>query len=242
MANQVLTNCGLWVAQYNLAGDANALSFGLQSELQDDTAIGDTARTRTGGLLSLAFSAEGYWNDEADAVLFDDVGLSDVPVTIAPAGSTVGDRAFLARCAVAEFSPLGGAVGELRRFSVGGEGTGVAAARGVVLHNATRTATGNAPAGVQLGALSATQTLYAAVHITTVSGTNPTLVVKVQSDDNASFTSPTDRITFATATGTANLAQWSSVAGAVADDYWRVVWTITGTNPSFSFVVSAGIS
>lgn len=242
MPNQVLTNCGLWVAQYNLAGDANALSLGMTSELQDDTAIGDVSRSRTGGLLTLGFSAEGYWNDVSDAILFDDVGLSDVPVTITPSGNTVGDRAFLARCAVAEFSPLGGAVGELRRFSVGGEGTGIAVARGSLLHNATRTATGNAPAGVQLGALSATQTLYAAMHVTTVSGTTPTLAVKIQSDDNSGFTSPTDRITFSTANVTDNLAQFSSVAGAITDDWWRVVWTITGTNtPTFAFVVSAGI-
>lgn len=241
MANQVLTNCGLWVAQYNLAGDANALSLGMQSELQDDTALADVARSRMGGLMALAFSAEGYWNDEGDQVLFEDVGLSDVPVTIAPAGLAAGDCAFLARCAFAEFSPLSGAVGELRRFSVGGEGTGIAVARGSLLHNATRTATGNAPAGFQLGAVAAGQSLYAALHVISASGTTPTLAVKIQSDDNSAFSTPTDRVTFSTATATANLTQWASVSTAVTDTWWRVVWTITGTTPSFAFVVSAGI-
>jgi hypothetical protein len=241
MANRVLTNCGLWVAQYNLAGDANALSLGMQSELQDDTALADVARSRVGGLMAIAFSAEGFWNDESDQVLFEDVGLSDVPVTIAPAGLAPGDRAFLARCAVAEFSPMDGAVGELRRFTVGGEGSGIAVARGSLLHNAARTATGNAPAGFQLGAVAAGQSLHAALHITAASGTTPTLVVKIQSDDNSGFSTPTDRVTFSTATATTNLTQWSSAAGAITDDWWRVTYTITGSTPSFSFVVSAGI-
>jgi hypothetical protein len=241
LANQVLSNCGLWVAQYNLAGDANALSLGMQSEMQDDTALDDIARSRTGGLMSLAFSAEGFWNDESDAVLFDDVGLSDVPVTIAPAGLAAGDRAFLARCAVAEFSPLSGAVGELRRFSVGGEGTGIAVARGSLLHNATRTATGTAPAGFQLGAIGAGQALYTALHVVSATGTTPTLAVTIQSGSTSAFSAPTTRATFSTATPTANREQWAAVSTAVTDTWWRVAWTITGTGPSFAFVVSAGI-
>jgi hypothetical protein len=241
MANTVLTNAGLWVAQYALSGTANSLALGMSSALQENTPLSATAVSRIGGLQVIAFQAEGYWDDAADAVLEARLGMSNVPVTIAPVGSAVGDRSFVARVATADYQPLGGAVGELSMFSVGGEGSGVPVGRGSLLHNATRTSTANAPAGVQLGALSSTQTLFAALHVTAVSGSTPTLVVKVQSDDNSGFTSPTDRITFATANATDNLAQFASVAGAVTDDYWRVVWTITGSNPSFSFVVSAGI-
>ena len=81
--------------------------------------------------------------------------------------------------------------------------------------------------------------MYAGLHITAASGTTPTLVVKVQSDDNAGFTSATDRITFTSANSIGG--QWSSVAGAVTDDYWRVTWTVGGTSPSFTFVVALGI-
>lgn len=241
MANSVLTNVGLWVAQYPLSGTANSLALGISSALQENTALNATAVSRVGGLQVIAFQAEGYWDDGADAVLNDRLGLSNVPVTIAPIGSSVGDRAFVARVATADYQPMGGAVGELSLFSVGGEGSGVPVGRGSILHNATRTATGNAPAGVQVGALSSTQSLYAALHITAVAGTNPSLTVKVQSDDNSGFTSPTDRITFTAANATDNLAQFGSVAGAITDDYWRVTYTISGTNPSFTFVLSAGI-
>lgn len=240
MANQILTNCGLWVAQYNLAGDANSLSMGIGSELQDTTAIGDAARSRMGGLQTVAFQAEGYWDDPLDAVLFEDVSLSDVPVTIAPAGLNPGDRAFLARCAIAEYMPVSGSVGEMARFSVGGEGTGVPVARGVLLANTTAGATVNGTAQL-LGAVAAGQSVYASLHVTAASGTTPTLVVTIQSDDNVGFTSPTTRITFATATAAANLTQFASAAGAITDTYWRAIATITGAGPSFTFTVAAGI-
>lgn len=237
MANQVLTNCGLWVGEYNLAGDANALALGVASELQDDTALADTARSRTGGLQTVAFSAEGIWHSDGDAVLWNDVGLSDVPVTIAPGGPNVGDRAFIARCTMAEFRPLEGAVGELRRFAVGGEGQSIA--RGALLHNATRTATGSAPAGVQLGAMVAGQAIHAALHVLAAAGTTPSLTVRIESDDNPGFTTPTTQLTFTAATAVG--AQWALAAAVTADTWWRVAWTIAGTGPSFAFVVSAGI-
>ena len=48
---------------------------------------------------------------------------------------------------------------------------------------------------------------------------------------------PTVTITAANAVG----AQWGSVAGALTDDYWRISYTISGTNPVFAFAVSAGV-
>jgi hypothetical protein len=44
---------------------------------------------------------------------------------------------------------------------------------------------------------------------------------------------------FTAATGLTSQA--ASVLGAVTDQWWRVIWTITGTTPSFTFAVSAGI-
>ena len=79
-----------------------------------------------------------------------------------------------------------------------------------------------------------------ALHVLSVAGTStPTLTVIVQSDDNAGFTTPTTRISFTAATAVG--AQWGSVAGALTDDYWRISYTISGTNPVFAFAVSAGV-
>ena len=62
---------------------------------------------------------------------------------------------------------------------------------------------------------------------------------QLQSDDNSSFTSPTDRITF---TGiTAIGADFQSVAGAITDTHWRLNYTVSGTNPSFNIHATVGI-
>jgi hypothetical protein len=60
------------------------------------------------------------------------------------------------------------------------------------------------------------------------------------------MSSPTDRLTFTTTSGLTTGTpvahdQFGSVAGAITDTWWRVVYTITGTLPVFSFVVAAGI-
>jgi hypothetical protein len=65
--------------------------------------------------------------------------------------------------------------------------------------------------------------------------------VLVQSDDNASFTSATTRISFTAETDATAHYQWGSVAGAITDDYWRITYTVSGTGPSFNFAVAAGI-
>ena len=73
-----------------------------------------------------------------------------------------------------------------------------------------------------------------------MSGTStPTVTFKLQSDDNASFTSPTDRITFTDITAIGS--DFQSVAGAITDDYWRLNYTISGTNPSFGIHATIGI-
>ena len=101
------------------------------------------------------------------------------------------------------------------------------------------TATGNST-GANLGAVGATEKCYVAIHCTSVSGTStPTITFKLQSDDNSSFTSPTDRITF---TGiTAIGADFQSVAGAITDTHWRLNYTVSGTNPNFSIHATVGI-
>jgi hypothetical protein len=107
--------------------------------------------------------------------------------------------------------------------------------------SASRTAS-SVGTGRELGAVTATQRAYAALHVLSVSGTSPTLDVIVQSDDNGSFTTPTSRITFSQANATANRQQFSSVAGAITDTHWRVSYTIGGSGtPTFAFAVTVGI-
>lgn len=245
MANQVLKDARLWIGAYNLSGDANSLALDHSAEQQDDTVIADVARSRTPGLKAVALQCEGFWNSGAagggflDELLHDSLALADVPVTVCPiAGAVEGDRAFTFLAELAEYQRRA-PVGEMFRFSAGAEGRGIPLIRGQLLEPgiSARVATGNG-VGWQLGALSASQRMYAALHVLTVSGTTPSLTAKVQSSATQGG-AYADRITFGAKT-TAGY-EWSSVAGAVTDTWWRAQWTITGTTPSFLFVVAAGI-
>ena len=240
MASQVLTDSKLFVAGYDLSGQMNALALDYSAEMLDATTFGNTTRINAGGIKSVAGSHQGLWDSSAatapDPVLFSRVGTADVPVVIGPEGGDFGDLAYLFRAVHSEYT-LGGAIGDLLPFSVLMAGSGgQPLIRGRLLHNgsASGTVTGTA---YQLGAISATQFLYAALHV--FSGTG-SFVVKVQSAADEAFTSPTDQITFATvATGTAVAAEWATrVAGAVTDTWWRV----TATNPNTrNFAVAVGI-
>jgi hypothetical protein len=88
-------------------------------------------------------------------------------------------------------------------------------------------ATGALGTAKQGGAVSATQYLYATLHLIGTAGT--TITVVVESDDNAGFTSATTRATFGPLTAVGGT--WATrVAGAIADTYWRMrVTAITGT-------------
>lgn len=118
--------------------------------------------------------------------------------------------------------------------------------RGVLLHpGSVARSTSSTGVARQLGAAGATQRLYAALHVLSVSGSaTPTLTVKVQSDNAQGFGSSADQITFTNVTDVSapdTRRQWASVAGAIADDWYRVLWTISGTTPSFLFAVTCGI-
>ena len=158
-------------------------------------------------------------------------------------GSTVGSTAYLGDSLFTSYTPVEGEPGGLAMGKLACTYSGVVA-RGQLAHPAN-TARGSSAAGtaIQLGAVSATQRLYAALHVANASGTaaDQTLIVKIQSDDNSSFTSATDRITFTTASGLTE--QITSVAGAITDDYWRAQWTIAGAGTeSFLFGVTFGVA
>lgn len=93
-----------------------------------------------------------------------------------------------------------------------------------------------ATSGNQVGALAqGGMTLAVLVDVTAVSGTTPSMTVSVEwsQDGGTTFAQadPADTMTAITATGTK--AKNFVVKGST----FRVVWTITGTTPSFTFSV-----
>lgn len=223
-----------------------AKSFSLTNEVNplDTTSMCSNGwTTMIGGLKSGSVNIEFMQDvaaDSVDATIYPLLGVADVPKSVC-IGSADGSPAYLLKSIPLNYTPVSGGVGELAMGTLAGSSSTGPVIRGKLIHpsNVSRTSSSTGT-GQQLGAVSATQSVYGAIHVISASGTNPTLDVIVQSDDNASFTSPTTRLTFTQATG--KTSQIVSAAGAITDDYWRVSYTIGGTGtPTFAFGVTVGI-
>jgi len=237
MSTIVLSDQKIWMDGYDLTGDMNALGLDYSAEMQDDTTFGDDTKSMKGGLKMVTASAEGFVNTSTDKPLFDAVGVADKPFSFA-AQSAEGSTAFTFKSVFSEYAP-GGEVGTMYSFSSSAAASG-SLVRGTLMTNSTETATDD---GTQrtLGAVLAGEALYVALHVTAVTGTNPTLDVVIESSATGSFSGEeTTRITFTQADDITS--EWMSVAGAITDTFWRVTWAIGGTDtPTFTFAVIAGI-
>lgn len=245
MAKYLLLDSVVYLDGKNLSGDSNSLTINAEADEVDVTTFGsDGTREYLAGLKSFSAQLQGFSSHgtgEVDSVLNSQWGVSDAIFSASAEGDD-GDIGFFTKSVETVFNPWGGSVGEASKFDASFKGRGQPLVRGTILHpgDTARSSSSNGT-GRQLGAVGSTQKLYAALHVLSVSGTStPTLTVKVQSDDNAGFTSATDRITFTAATAAG--AQWATpVSGAITDDRWRVSYTISGTTPSFLFAVLVGI-
>lgn len=240
----VLVDARQYLAGVDLTGYTNKIMIAAEVEDLDKTTFASGGvHERVGGLFDTSADIEGFWQ-AGDLSMPDDafwagLGVSTIPYTALPTSGAVGSLAYLTKALEVNYKP-GGEVGKLLGYSASIKGN-QPTARGLILHpqGTARTATGNGT-GVQVGAVSATQRMYANLHVMSIAGTgSPTITVKVQSSVDNTFASPTDRIAFSAATTLSG--QSSSVLGAVTDTWWRAVWTISGSSPSFLFAVSAGV-
>lgn len=244
MASIVYQNCRMFMGGYELSGIANMIGVDYEAEMLDATPFGQGTRINKPGLKVVSMRGSGFWDSELtgtnyDSVLHGRIGAAKEVVSMAPEGAAVGDTVFFVEGVNGAYNPISGAVGELIGFEIDLRSQTRALVRGKLGYTGTATASGNG-SSVQLGALTATQRLFAALHVVDPAGTTPTLTVKIQSDNATGFPSATDQITFTQVTTTAG-AQWGSVAGPITDDWWRVNLTIAGTSPSYKVFCSFGI-
>jgi len=246
MAIQGLMDARIFLGGYEYTSFSNSLTTDYSAEMLDNTVFGDDTRTNTGGLRTFGFTVSGYRDDAAATPFgatggpaYSRVGAAREVFSFAPVGTTDGQRSYTIRGVNGTYTPLSGSVGDILPFELTGTAAHSELIKGVVEGVGAHTATANST-GTAIGALSATQTMYAGFHVTAYSGTSPTLDVIIQSDDNGAFSSATSRITFAQNTGAVQAA-WGSVNGAVTDTYWRANMTIGGTAPSFTVYITLGI-
>ncbi|KJS60658.1 hypothetical protein [Streptomyces rubellomurinus] len=244
MPAQVLTDVRLFVAGADLTAAANKVELSAEVEEKDRTTYGSGRWKQVqGGLRSSKLTAEGLW-EAGDPGLVDDATWAQFgavcPWTVCPDQATVGSLAYLTQALRTDYT-LGGAVGDLAPWTGNGAGTGVTV-RGQIAHPpGTARSSNGAGTALQIGPIPAGRRLYATLHVLSAAGATPSLTARIESDDNAAFTSATTRSTFDAVTGLGGQAL--AIGGpAVTDDWWRIAWTIAGTAPSFAFVAALGIA
>jgi hypothetical protein len=236
--SQVISGRPVWIGGYEFSNQLNAVALDHGADDLDATSLADTTRVHKGGLKSSGFSIEGFYDPESiDNVMYANTGLEGVPVAVAAQQGNEGEKAFFFNTVQGEYQN-GGAIGELRSFTAGGMSRGDLV-RGSIHINGSAITSSGATTGIQATTVSSDQRLFAALFVTSVSGTAPTLDVTVQSDDNGGFSSASDQITFAQATQIG--AQIIDLSGPISDDYFRVDYSIGGIGPSFNFMVVIGI-
>lgn len=242
MATFVLTDGRLFLDGYDFSSHTQSMTLDLSADDIDVTPINSGGfRSRIAGLQDASLTANGFFeagDGKPDALLGISAGAEIIGTVSAT--SSAGDIAYFLKSRQFSYS-IGGAIGDAMPFSINNSNSSDRAVRGTIMvdDSANLTATGNSD-GRQLGAVTSSQSVFVAAHVVSVSGTStPTLTLKVQSDDNASFTSATDRITLTDFTAAG--AQYSKLAGAITDDYWRINYTLSGTSPSFKCFITVGI-
>ena len=240
MAKFVFNDGKVFSGGYDLSDHITSVNLEITAEELDATTINSGGfREKLGGLKDSTLSMDGFYEagaNKPDALLGASIGNELIVTTVPDAG--VGNTAYFMKSRLFSYQMFG-SVGEIAPFSISKSQSDDEVVQGKIEIDGALTASGNST-GVQLGAVGATERVYVAIHCTAVSGTStPTVTFKLQSDDNSSFTSPTDRITFAGITAIG--ADYQSAAGAITDTYYRLNYTISGTSPSFSIHATIGI-
>ncbi len=238
MAPQVLKNARVYLGGLDVSGQSNELALPYESEVKESTTFASGgAREKVCGLLNWSLDLKGfveYGEGLIDERLFQNVAVPDQPAS-AFVDSTAGARGYFGKSLQASYAP-GAKVGDLMAFAVKIEGSG-GLVRGTLLEVGAKATSGNGTAQ-NLGAVLASQYLYGILHVVAWTGLT-SITVKIQSDDAEAFTTPTDRVTFAAATGIG--AQFAvPVLGPIADTWWRANWAVVGTGSAL-IVVGIGI-
>jgi hypothetical protein len=241
MAVVAFTDGRVYAGGVNLSGYANQAQLEITANELDRSSISSTWDETVLGRRRASFESTSFWEAGAGKPdsLFDNLGLANQVLTLLPDGDDGGVGYSVQ--AVAVQHTVGAPAGELMTVQFSARGDISRAIRGTVMHDDVTSRTSSSTGTIrQLGAVGATQRVYAALHVLSVSGTSPTLDVTVESDNAVGFPSAATQLTFTQKTAAG--AEWKSSVGAITDDYWRVKWVIGGSaTPTFQFVVVVAI-
>lgn len=227
----ILKDVFLYIDGYDFQPVTSSAPLSSEKEAVDATTFGsDGARRYEKGLEQTTLEVQGNWGASStgvDAELWADLAgddervytLGEAPVETAIAWSFRANRT--------NYLPFADSIGSLAKFIANAEGRS-RLLRGQ-LAAVKQTVTGLGPLGsvLNIGAVSATQHVYAVLHLFGTAGSS--ITVQVQSDDSSGMASPVTRGTIGPST-TAGAKALTPVAGTITDTHWRLnVSAIVGT-------------
>ena len=244
MAALVLTNTRILVGSFDATPFSGSFTDAASVPMKDGTTFGNggyEARYPAQATYSNSIAGFADYASGGIAAAFTPslLGTQQLVTIVPPGDVNAGDPAIFTRGLIDNIYAPGGPVGEMAEFGMSFTSDTQKIYGQVAAPLAARTATANGSVLTMTGP-TASQRVYAGLHITSASGTTPSVTVKIQSATLAGFGSPTDRLTFNAATAAG--WQFSSVAGAITDGFWRAVFTISGTTPSFTCAVVLGVA
>ena len=235
----------LFFAGYNLSGWLNKMDLvNRVGELEaSDFSAAGIKRLAGEPDWDLAFSGFLDEDDTVPAISKinqDNFATDNRILTICPKSGDDGDPAYFSQGMTFNYEH-GLNKGELKTFAGAAKCTGTQLWLGTIMAAGAKGSSGSGTIR-QLGAVTASQKLYAVLQVSAVSGTDtPTITVYVKSDPVAGFTTATQRIAFTAKTAIG--AQYATpVDGAITDTYWRINWVVSGTNPSLTINVALAIA
>lgn len=128
MATFAFTDASVVINGTDLSDHVRQVTLSVQADELDDTAMGDTFRSRIGGLkdwsVSLEFNSD-FAASEVDATLWPLLGTVTT-ITIKPTSGSVSatNPSYSGSVLVSQVNPIGGSVGDLATVSVTWQGAG----------------------------------------------------------------------------------------------------------------------
>jgi hypothetical protein len=244
MAVFTLTNLHVAANELNMSCHANQVDVMAEAdEIDVTTFCGGGYRQKITGLAAFNVNVSGFQDFVAPAPGISFPGATALvsgglnTFTVAPEGAAVGNVAYIGQTRSMTVNDLTGSVGDVASFTLNTVGTN-RLVRGTMLHPvAARTSTGSGDI-TTFTAPTATQSLHAAFHVHSVTGSG-TITFTVQTDDDIGFATPTTRITSAAFAAVGH--EFKSLAGALAGEtHIRLGWMIAGFS-SVTFSAAAGV-
>lgn len=228
----VLCDAQIYTGPVDLTGQANQVTEAWSAQMGDKTTFASECWSEHFvGNRSATLDVQTYLDEALDFGNLE-AGVHPLICTVAETDADLGYGYSLVG-AVAE-AGREWALGELVRQPLQIRNSGEAYSGRLLMPKSVKTTAGDG-SDIELGAITAGMALRASLHIFSVTGGN--LRVYIESDEDDTFASGTDRVDFAAQTSAGgHYAKFSTVT---ADTHWRVRWTQTAGTATFA--VLAGI-